>query len=488
MQVWQNEDESEDESSNESRNFLRMNYLLSLKIYIKNVLDDIIFNKIEDDVLSVQPLKEETALQWLQRMLEYTDTNGVFCEDKEIFVSIAKSFKQKGDWEQVPHAKLFGCILKQVIKCSKFNLLKIEPPGSYNCTLYQVKNSPRALFRPIKYKRVLQIAAGGAHFVFLTDDDSLYGFGSNTFGQMGQTYFHINTPLITPNNIIHIACGYSSTFLINNDFVAYAAGCNENGRLGIGKINGKYFNWNRLLGKKLKCIEAGSLFTCAIGIDDYLYTWGKWEYCAHYFDWHSRYGDIYYPKKVTVVGKILSISIGNGGYHCVAVGANGCVYTWGHNRVGQLGLEDNFKEKDNYILKRPTKLNFEACSIIYALAGWGNTLLIDKNNNILICGRNCSGQLGIHPSECLLNNRSTPCCCDFHVLDHFDESYTEIRLTQSGVILRSRNNTRLWGMVKETLCDNACDYIDDKHVHECMEDTKNIIYCLPSLSYIIIKE
>ena len=36
--------------------------------------------------------------------------------------------------------------------------------------------------------------------------------------------------------------------------------------------------------------------------------------------------------------RISQISVGPGGYHTIALAANGTVYTWGHNRVGQLGF------------------------------------------------------------------------------------------------------------------------------------------------------
>lgn len=31
------------------------------------------------------------------------------------------------------------------------------------------------------------------------------------------------------------------------------------------------------------------------------------------------------------------VSVGPGGYHTIALALNGLIYTWGHNRVGQLG-------------------------------------------------------------------------------------------------------------------------------------------------------
>lgn len=41
-------------------------------------------------------------------------------------------------------------------------------------------------------------------------------------------------------------------------------------------------------------------------------------------------------------GKVIKqISVGPGGYHTIALTVSGTVYTWGHNRVGQLGYSNS---------------------------------------------------------------------------------------------------------------------------------------------------
>ena len=74
---------------------------------------------------------------------------------------------------------------------------------------------------------------------------------------------------------------------------------------------------------------------------------------------------------------ICQISVGPGGYHTIALAVSGAVYTWGHNRVGQLGY-DNATDFDRnkegaYFLPTPTPVEFladkQVCQVRYALRG-----------------------------------------------------------------------------------------------------------------------
>ena len=73
--------------------------------------------------------------------------------------------------------------------------------------------------------------------------------------------------------------------------------------------------------------ELGELFAC-----------GKHEYTGH-----GLSADLLYPKLLQAFDgvPIKQVSVGPGGYHTIAYTDKGDVYTWGHNRVGQLGYQNS---------------------------------------------------------------------------------------------------------------------------------------------------
>jgi alpha-tubulin suppressor-like RCC1 family protein len=102
---------------------------------------------------------------------------------------------------------------------------------------------------------------------------------------------------------------------------------------------------------------------------------------------------------------IRQVSVGPGGYHTIALTIKNEVYTWGHNRVGQLGhINDPYNMARNndgaFYLPRPrriepTDFNRDGVGpIANVVAGWGHTALLSDNGSVYTCGRNVQGQLG----------------------------------------------------------------------------------------------
>ena len=76
----------------------------------------------------------------------------------------------------------------------------------------------------------------------------------------------------------------------------------------------------------------GSTHGCALTSENRLVAWGHCVYSGH-----NR--EVYVPTIVRRLAHLRwhNVSIGPGGYHTVATTRSGKVYTWGHNRCGQLG-------------------------------------------------------------------------------------------------------------------------------------------------------
>ena len=87
-------------------------------------------------------------------------------------------------------------------------------------------------------KKVLYISAGNLHTFFLLDDGSVYGCGSNSFGQLGLGHKNDQSTLqrlTLPEGkkAIIITAGLDNTLILLNDGSIYGCGSNQFGKLGL---------------------------------------------------------------------------------------------------------------------------------------------------------------------------------------------------------------------------------------------------------------
>lgn len=211
---------------------------------------------------------------------------------------------------------------------------------------------------------ITAVAAGGEFSLALKSDGTVLAWGNNSNGQLGNNTLvsnplpdqvmtlneaTIDNKLDTINisGIIAIAAGGSHALALKDDGTIYAWGYNEFGQLGDGTIT-----TSKLAVKVVKptsgvpatvvptAISAGLDHSVAI-IDGKVYAWG-----------YNHYGQLgngavlqsYSPVKTfqTVLnqdGDPLEtiVEIIATGHHCIARDISGSVWTWGRNTRGQLG-------------------------------------------------------------------------------------------------------------------------------------------------------
>ena len=84
---------------------------------------------------------------------------------------------------------------------------------------------------------VRSIATGDNHSVFVKTDNTLWGMGDNSAGQLAQaegTTF-ITSPMQIISGVQYVFAGEQSTFIIKTDGTLWATGSNKQGKLGVGK-------------------------------------------------------------------------------------------------------------------------------------------------------------------------------------------------------------------------------------------------------------
>ena len=257
---------------------------------------------------------------------------------------------------------------------------------------------------PLKIKELLgfnidQLSVGNEFVIFSTTHGNIYSYGKGSFGILG----HDNLKWYREPKCIEffrenkikckkIVCGYAHACLITENNELYTWGSGDKGRLGLGDYKDRYFPClvETLGGVKIIKVSAGSLHTCALLENGQVYSWGEKE-----TNGHNTESNIRFPKLLETLKdeEIIDISIGFGGYHTLALTKDSKVYSWGQNRVGQLGFanESTFPINSENAFYYPIPKLIESIRYLPVkkiVAGWGNSAIITENGNLYVCGKN----------------------------------------------------------------------------------------------------
>lgn len=244
-----------------------------------------------------------------------------------------------------------------------------------------------------------QIAAGGSHSIALKADGSLWAWGDNESGQVGDGTSGANNFNATPIRIgtatwKTIAGGDSHTMAVKANGTLWGWGVNSN--LGIG--SGGILTSPTQIGTDN---EWGAI---APSVGQEAHTLGLWPYNGSLLAWGvNAAGQLGLGYDTPYPGEILTptstqiynwVAIAAGGTHSVGLKADGTLWTWGSSYYGQLGNGDDFTESGN-LAKRNTPIkmagNYTWKSIA---AGFLHTVVVKSDGTLWACGYNYYGQLG----------------------------------------------------------------------------------------------
>ena len=190
---------------------------------------------------------------------------------------------------------------------------------------------------------VTAIAAGGWFSLALRGDGTVWTWGANSDGQLGIGLFEAslpNSPLPVRvhqlTEVVAIAAGAYHALALRRDGTVWAWGLNWIGQLGDNTDQ----NRNkpvRIPGlSDILAIGAGEEFSFAIAADGRLWAWGD-----NYYGQLANGGgetEYFVPTPVLGVGGIQAIEGGWG--HTLALQQGGLVFTWGLNWYGQMGIDN----------------------------------------------------------------------------------------------------------------------------------------------------
>jgi alpha-tubulin suppressor-like RCC1 family protein len=223
------------------------------------------------------------------------------------------------------------------------------------------------------------VVAGDRHCVALKDDGTVWAWGNNWHGQLGDGTKNHNSSasqIAGLSGITAIAAGMAHSFALAEDGTVWAWGYNDDGELGDGKRKDRLtpFKIPRLSG--VKAIAAGSHHSVALKNDGTVWAWGG----------QDKGNRSLRPRRLAGLTHIVAISAG--GWYSLALKDDGTVWAWGSIANG-----DEDDKTMNEVIRKPVQIKGLA-DITGIAAGMWHALALKKDGTVWAWGRNYYGALG----------------------------------------------------------------------------------------------
>lgn len=262
-----------------------------------------------------------------------------------------------------------------------------------------------------------RLSAGLSHTAYVDEHGTLWTWGSNQEGQLGAETQETGvdregnqvavsgTSLAVLEDVRSVAAGGDFTVALKTDGTLWAWGGNDYGQLGNGTVVSAAQPVQVL--DQVTAVSAGDYHVAAIRADGTLWTWGDNLYGqlgdGTLWTWgdnlYGQLGDgtrdsVSAPHQVLADVRFAVM----GDYHAAAISTDGTLYTWGSNLDGQLGnggLGDTTDEETGAMLQlTPTVVSLPA-AVSDVTVGAGHTAAILSDGTLWTWGRNDAMQLGL---------------------------------------------------------------------------------------------
>ncbi len=233
------------------------------------------------------------------------------------------------------------------------------------------------------------VSAGNQHSLALKSDGTVWAWGSNWGGQLGDgTTNRSLTPIqVTAlTDVQAISAGGWHSLALMEDGTVWAWGANRRGQLGDGSTSDKHTPVRVSGLTNVQAISAGAMHSLALKEDGTVWAWGA-NWTGQLGDGTGGNRDDYSSFPVQVIGltNVQAISAGDG--HSLAIKVDGTNWAWGWNDSGQLG--DGTKEDKNTPVQITSLMELQTIS-----AGGLHSSALKGDRTVWAWGGNWFGQLG----------------------------------------------------------------------------------------------
>ena len=254
----------------------------------------------------------------------------------------------------------------------------------------------RATLEPLSdLTGVVEIAAGGSHSLARKSDGTVWAWGSDYEGRLGNDgeFNSSNLPVRVASlaNVVRISASDSHSLAVRADGTVWAWGANVFGQIGDGTTQERFVPVQVSGLTNVVEVSAGAEHSLARRSDGSVWAWGR--------NYHGQLGDDTTVDRLTPVrvnGLVNVTMIAAGNSMSAARTADGGVWTWGANYEGQLG---GGTSDERFIPYRLAISDVASVSV-----GQGHMLGLRTDGAVFSWGFNEFGQLG----DATLANRTTP--------------------------------------------------------------------------------
>jgi alpha-tubulin suppressor-like RCC1 family protein len=299
------------------------------------------------------------------------------------------------------------------------------------------------------------------HNVAIKSDGTVWSWGSNAFGQLGNgttndSWTPVQTGLtaVPPlTSVVKLGGRPYFTLAVKSDGTVWAWGMNRYGQIGNGTVNplgGPQVvvptmvsnSWPGGSINSPRQVTCGYQFGAALTTNGTVWTWGSGT--------HGELGQgtpttSYYPAQVSGLTNIISISAG--WFHILAVKSDGTAWAWGNNSNGELG-EGSTANRSNAV----QVLNVS--NVVAVSGGDSHSSVLTANGTIWKFGLNDVGELG--------NGTNTPAPNPFPaklLTDKFGNGFSNVVMMAArdyhNIALKSDGSVWMWGANDQGQCGDG---------------------------------
>jgi alpha-tubulin suppressor-like RCC1 family protein len=234
----------------------------------------------------------------------------------------------------------------------------------------------------VNIDHVIDIAAGDRHSIALKNDGTVWTWGRNNYGEIGDgTNTTRTSPVQVLSNVINISGGYLFTLAIKNDGTAWAWGYNNTGQLGDDTTSTRFSPVQVSTISNVAQISAGDSFALALINDGTVWGWGA-NYYGEVGDGTTTTRNI--PVQISGFTGISIIDATKS--NSFALKSDGSIWGWGRNNRGQIG--------DGTTSDRQSPVEISGMSNIIAISTGDSSGAVKNDGTLWTWGYNLYGQLG----------------------------------------------------------------------------------------------
>jgi alpha-tubulin suppressor-like RCC1 family protein len=249
-------------------------------------------------------------------------------------------------------------------------------------TPFQIADLPSA---------IVEIAIGWGHACARADNGSVWCWGRNDHGTLGDgsAVFFATLPVEVRGlgqNVVQLASNASHTCARKDDGTLWCWGSNYEGQLGDGTTTDRAMPVQVQLPTRVRQVAVSSEDrTCAVLDDGTAWCWGNNDGCE-LGDCNGFRSSV--PVQISGLSSVASISAGD--THTCALTSDGAIWCWGDNSDGELGNGT----RDVAVGTKPVRAAVPGTVFVEVCAGPGATCARAQDGGVWCWGAQNGGLLG----------------------------------------------------------------------------------------------